>query len=175
MLHNMKMQLSKYSYESATDYRTSVLSKSMITKILILFFATSISLTSKAQVLFKETFSNVTTVNYGTAIQPSTFDATFDNTGWTSSSSSGQSCAEAGSLCLGKSGSSGGTLTTKAIDMSGSDPIKLSFKLKYYGPNSITGSTSSKISITLNGTTIFSGVKGVISTPTGQPNYTSAD
>lgn len=59
--------------------------------------------------------------------------------------------------------------------MSGTDIIILSFKLKFYGTNSITGSTSSRVTVQLDGSDIFSGQKGVVSVPAGQQDYNASE
>ncbi|MGG9972826.1 gliding motility-associated C-terminal domain-containing protein [Ferruginibacter sp. SUN002] len=171
----MKMQLPEFLNPNNTH--RGVIQKfwsSAFKAVAILLIGLSVN-KANAQVVFNETFSNVTNVNYSTAINPSTFNTLFDNTGWTSSSSSGQSCTEAGTLTIGRSGSSGGNVSTPQMDLSGTDIVILSFKLKFYGTNSITGSTSSRVIVQLNGSDVFSGQKGVVSIPAGQADYNSTE
>lgn len=126
-----------------------------------------------AQEIFRETFNKLTTVSYSTAISGATFDANFDNPGWTTSSNNGQSVAEAGSLTIGRSGSSGATVSTPALNLSGGGVAVLTFKLKYYGTNGITGSSSSRVRIQLDNNEFFTTARGVVTTPAGLPDYNS--
>ncbi|MES2430938.1 MAG: hypothetical protein V4556_08375 [Bacteroidota bacterium] len=145
----------------------------VITLLLAIFFTSNVT----SQIIFQEHFTNLTTVNYSTGITT----ANFDNSGWTSSlTSTGQSIADPGSLCIGKSGTAGGNLTTPSMDLSGTAPITLTFKLRYYGPNGITGSsTGNRVQVLYNstGAVLFSGgspnTNGIVNSPAGSASYTS--
>ena len=152
----MKMQLRQFGSLLTFGKSLKMFSTGSV-KLLALLLLVFLGKETTAQTVFNETFSNLTTVSYSTAIAPANFNTLFDNSGWTSSSSSGQSVAEAGSLCIGRSGSSGGNLSTPAMDLSGTDIVILSFKVKFYGTNSITGSTSSKVIVQLDGAKSLSG------------------
>ncbi|MDA3613895.1 T9SS type B sorting domain-containing protein [Polluticaenibacter yanchengensis] len=133
------------------------------------------SFRSHAQEIFRETFNKLTTVSYTTALSGAAFDANFDNPGWTTSSNNGQSVAEAGSLTIGRSGSSGATVSTPALNLSGGGVAVLTFKVKYYGTNSITGSSSSRIRIQLDGNEFFTTARGVVTNPIGLPDYNATE
>lgn len=139
--------------------------------LIVLFAILSVSAKLQAQILLEEHFNNLTTVDYTVGIPTTNFDVA----GWTVSSANKISVAEALSVCIGRSGNSGADLSTPALDLSGTDIKILSFKVKYYGTNGITGSTSSKVVVNFDAAIVFNGVKGIVSVPVGVPNYTATD
>lgn len=136
----------------------------------LLVFILSFPLFSQT-ILLEEHFAGLTTVSYTTNIPATSFDVT----GWVESGTN-ITVAEAGSVTIGKSGSSGSNLTTPTMDMTGG-AVTLSFKLKYYGTSSITGSSSSKVYVWLestSGTQLFKGDKGAVTIPASASAYDAA-